>query len=110
MHWIPLTESKQLDDIIAASYQKPIAIYKHSTRCSVSVMVKKGLEQQWRLSDQEMPVYYLDLLAHRAISNRIAELFSVEHQSPQLLVISHGKAIYHASHSEIDYEDIVRAA
>lgn len=106
MNWLPLTDDKQLDEIVNASYQKPIAIYKHSTRCSVSVMVKKALEQQWRLS-ADIPVYYLDLLAYRPISNRIAELFNVEHQSPQLILLKDGKAIYDASHSEVDFEEMV---
>ena len=107
MHWIPLTDLRQLDELIAASYQKPIAIYKHSTRCSVSVMTKRSLEQQWQLAEDELPVYYLDLLTYRPISNRIAELFSVQHQSPQLILIRDGKAIYHASHSEIDFDAMV---
>ena len=110
MHWIPLTEISQLDEIIAASYQKPLAIYKHSTRCSVSVMAKRSLEQQWQVGDDELPVYYLDLLTYRPISNRIAELFSVHHQSPQLILIKDGKAIYHASHSEIDFDAMVEKA
>ena len=107
MHWIPLTDEKQLDAIIAASYQKPIAIYKHSTRCSVSVMSKRSLESQWNLTDDQMPLYYLDLLSYRDISNKITERFDVQHQSPQLIVIKDGKAIYHASHSEIDFDEMV---
>src|ERR1035437_7689937 len=110
MRWIPLSNEKQLDEIIAASYHKDIAIFKHSTRCSVSIMAQKSLEQQWDLPDDELPVYHLDLLTYRPISNRIADLFAVMHQSPQLLLIRDGKAIYHASHSEIDFDEMVRAA
>jgi bacillithiol system protein YtxJ len=109
MRWIPLTENQQLDDIIAESHHKPIAIYKHSTRCSVSLMVKKGLESEWRLTGEQMPVYYLDLLTYRPISNRIAEVFAIEHESPQLIIIRDGKPIYSASQSEIIYDDIVES-
>jgi bacillithiol system protein YtxJ len=70
-------------------------------------MVKKSLEQQWRLSDEELPVYYLDLLAYRPISNRIADLFAVRHQSPQLILIRNGKAVYNASHSEVDFDEMI---
>ena len=107
MHWIPLIDEKQLDDIIAASYQKPIAIYKHSTRCSVSVMVKRGLEMDWNLDT--IPAYYLDLLSYRPISNRIAQLFGIEHESPQLILVKDGKAVYHASHESISVDDLVSA-
>jgi bacillithiol system protein YtxJ len=110
MRWIPLTELTQLDELIAPSNDKTIGIYKHSTRCSISVMVKKSLEMQWTLSDDKLPVYYLDLLSYRAISNRVADVLDIEHQSPQFIVIKNGKAIYDASHSEIDYDAIVKAA
>ena len=51
-----------------------------------------------------MELYFLDLLAHRSISNEVAERFGVVHQSPQLIVIKDGKAVYDASHSDIDAE------
>jgi len=109
MHWIPLTNDKQLDEIVAASYHGDQAIFKHSTRCSISIMAKKSLEQQWDLPPDDLPVYYLDLLAYRSISHRIAEVFAIMHQSPQLLLIRDGKVIYHASHSEIDFDEMVKA-
>ena len=107
MHWIPLTDSSELDTAIALSHSKPIAIYKHSTRCSVSVMVKRGLERDWTASEEELPIYYLDLLAYRPISTAIAERFGIRHESPQLILIKNGKAVYHASHSEIDIADLL---
>jgi bacillithiol system protein YtxJ len=45
--------------------------------------------------------YFLDLLEHRDISNEIVIRFVVVHQSPQLILIKDGKAIYNASHSDI---------
>jgi bacillithiol system protein YtxJ len=106
MQWIPLTEEKQLDEIIADSYHKPVAIYKHSTRCSVSVMVKRSLELEWNLSTEELPIYYLDLLIYRPISNKIASLLDVEHESPQLILVKDGKAAYYASQGDIDTEEV----
>lgn len=99
MNWIPLTESEQLQEI-KSSPNKSI-IFKHSTRCSISMMAKKRLEMEAVLIPQEVPVYYLDLLNHREISNTIAEIFQVVHQSPQLLVIKNGDCVFEASHGEI---------
>jgi len=73
-------------------------------------MAKKALEQQWRMDNDQLPIYFLDLLNYRPISNSIAERFAVQHQSPQLILIKDGKAIYNASHSDIDYADIVKVA
>lgn len=47
-------------------------------------------------------LYFLDLIEHRDISNEIATRFGVVHQSPQLIVIKDGKAVYNDSHESID--------
>lgn len=99
--WKQLTDLGQLNEIIDLSTQKPVAIFKHSTRCSVSRMVLKQFENEFDLQDKVVP-YFLDLLEHRDISNEIATRFGVQHQSPQLIVIKDGKAIYNASHESID--------
>lgn len=110
MNWIQLTEVAQLDEIVRDSQVHPVAIFKHSTRCSVSSLVKRNLERDWNMEADKLSVYYLDLIAYRNISNEIADRFAIRHESPQLLLIKDGKAIYHSSHSEIDFDDIVRAA
>ncbi|RDI56296.1 bacillithiol system redox-active protein YtxJ [Flavobacterium glaciei] len=105
INWNELTDLGQLDEIIAASNEKPVAIFKHSTRCSVSRMALKQFENQFNSSDKVTP-YFLDLIAYRDISNEIATRFGVYHQSPQLILIKEGKAIYNVSHSDIDAEEL----
>ena len=99
--WKPLVDLGQLDEIVDLSNEKPVAIFKHSTRCSISRMALKQFENEFDLEDKIVP-YFLDLLNHRAISNEIAVRFGVEHQSPQILLIKNGKAIYNDSHSDIE--------
>jgi len=105
--WNQLTDLGQLDDIVEESNTKVVAIFKHSTRCSVSRMALRHFESDFDFEEKMTP-YFLDLLAHRAISNEIANRFGVEHQSPQLIVISRGKAVYDASHNSIDAQDLKR--
>lgn len=101
--WIPLQDLGQLNEIITVSNEKPVVIFKHSTRCSVSRMALKQFENEFDLEDK-VDAYFLDLLEHRAISNEIASRFGVYHQSPQLLLIKEGKCVYNVSHSDIDAE------
>lgn len=103
MNWTPLTSIDQLNEIAAS--EKPAAIFKHSTRCSISRMALKQFENEFD-SEAVVTPYYLDLLEHRDISNEIAAKFGVYHQSPQLIVIKNGKAVYDASHSDIDAETL----
>lgn len=101
INWIPLTDLGQLNEIMELSHQQPVAIFKHSTRCSISRMALKQFENEFDLEGSVTP-YFLDLLNHRDISQEIATRFDVYHQSPQLLLIKEGKSIYDASHGDID--------
>jgi len=103
MKWIELNSLSDLETVLTASHENPVAIFKHSTRCSVSFMAKKTVERFW---DLDIDAYYLDLIAHRDVSNAIAQKLSIEHQSPQMILIKEGKAIYNASHSSIDVDSM----
>ncbi len=108
MNWIPLQEEEQLQEILLNSNTKPQVIFKHSTRCSISSMAKNRLDK----TDQPEGIdfYYLDLIKHRKLSNKIAEDFQVRHESPQVLVINNGKCIYNESHSGISMDEIEASA
>ncbi|WP_347052002.1 bacillithiol system redox-active protein YtxJ [Flavobacterium olei] len=101
VNWTELTDVLQLAEIQAISAEKPVVIFKHSTRCSISRMALKQFEREYDLTDV-VDAYFLDLIAHRDVSNEIASRFGVYHESPQLILIKNGKAVYNASHSEID--------
>lgn len=107
MNWNPLEQAEQLQQIVAESGTQDVLIFKHSTRCSISRATLDRLERNWK--ETEVPnvkAYYLDLLNYRDISNTIAEQFRVEHQSPQVLIIRHGKSVYDNSHFGIDFAEI----
>ncbi len=109
MNWLTLSSEEQFHKVMFESLEHPVAVFKHSTRCSVSLMAKRSLEFAWSDAASGMPIYYLDLLEHRNISNLIADTLKVTHQSPQLIVIHNGTAVYHASHSSIDAEEAIES-
>ena len=112
MLWRPLSDINQLKDLNDFSKEQGISavlLFKHSTRCSISSMALSRLETKWK-DDEKIPAYYLDLLSHRHISDEIANLFSIEHASPQVLLIKNGACIYHSSHSGIVASEILEAA
>lgn len=105
LQWLPLVHLDQLDEIVVASGEKPVVIFKHSTRCSISRMALKQFENGFDL-ENEVDAYFLDLIEYREVSNEIANRFQVIHQSPQLLLIKEGKSVYDVSHSDIDAEEL----
>jgi len=104
--WKKIETQKDLDLAIEKSFQQKVLIFKHSTRCFISKTVLKSFEKQMENSDKEQSYYFLDLIAHRDISNEIESRFDVTHQSPQLIALENGKAFYNASHQSIDLDKI----
>lgn len=99
--WKVIKSEEDLDSAIEQSKTKKVAIFKHSTRCFISKTVLKNFENEVDQSEKDVSYYFLDLLAHRDISNKIASDFGVHHQSPQLIVLENGKVVNDASHQSI---------
>jgi len=107
VHWKDLQQMSDLAIIDGISSNKPVMIYKHSTRCGVSLTVKRNLEKSWNSElEQLLEPWYLDLLNHRDISNEIAKRYGIGHESPQILVIRNGKCIFDASHGEVEMDEV----
>lgn len=104
MNWIDIHHEDQLEAIKELSKNKPQVIFKHSTSCSISSVAKSRLERSVIPADVDF--HYLDLKKYRNISARIAEDFSVFHESPQILLIKDGACIYDESHAGITMDDI----
>ncbi len=104
VNWIPITTEHHLEEIKSGSAHQAQLIFKHSTRCSISSMAKSRLERS------ELPAnvqfHFLDLIKYREISNKIEEIFDVNHESPQVLLIKNGTCIYDESHNGISMEEI----
>ena len=105
MNWIPLTTIEQLDLLRERSADFPQVIFKHSTRCQISTVTKSRLDKN--TVPENIDFYYLDLLKYRHISNAIAEQFSVQHESPQILIIKDGSCFYNESHLSIHMDEIL---
>jgi bacillithiol system protein YtxJ len=108
MNWNKLITLEQLEEIKLLSHQKPVLIFKHSSRCSISSMSLDRLLRNWKEEDQlKVTPFFLDLIAYRSISNQIEEIFGVPHASPQILLIKEGQSVYDESHFNISYPEIM---
>ncbi|WP_113662063.1 bacillithiol system redox-active protein YtxJ [Pedobacter nanyangensis] len=102
--WILLNHISQIDGIkVAQGYS---LIFKHSTRCSISMMAKRTFERYWDVIPDKVSLYFLDLISHRDVSAYIADTFQVHHESPQILLIKDGQCILDASHGDISAEEV----
>lgn len=104
MDWKMIKDEHELDQILKRSESKPQVIFKHSTRCSISSVAKNRLERSEAPSGADF--YYLDIFGYRNLSNKVAALFNVHHESPQVLVIRNGICVYDESHMGISMAEI----
>lgn len=108
MSWKDLNHSKQLDELLDESHDKPVAIFKHSSRCGISHMVQDELKSQWDIRPEDVSFYHLSLIERRDVSNHVADKLRVPHQSPQLMLLKRGEVVYNASHHSINLRDLKR--
>lgn len=80
--------------------EHPVLTFKHSTRCSISSMAWQRLGRGWDAANP-IAVLYVDLIAHRDVSNAISDYTGVPHASPQMILSRSGEVLGYASHMEI---------
>ena len=97
---IPFEHPQSFEDLTGyLRLTGPVFIYKHSTRCSVSLFAMKRL----LLLDttQNETWVYIDVVAQRPLSLALAEELNILHESPQLILLSEGNVLAHGSHHQV---------
>lgn len=101
--WRTLETAADVEQAIQQAQKQPVAFFKHSTRCGTSHQLMDQLVKDTQNSPGGIAFYYLDLIVHRSLSNQIAEILNVAHQSPQLILFYKDEVVAHASHHAIDW-------
>ena len=89
-----------LDQALAARKGR-IVLYKHSTQCGMCDGALEEIQEFLKSGGDAGAFYYLDLLAHRDVSNAIAQRLGVKHESPQAIVLDDGKVAAVLNHRAI---------
>ena len=107
---IELSSTDDLDRVWALSDEKPCVLFKHSTRCPISSRALSAFEQALSRPEATSVTWaYLDLIAHRDVSNEIASRSGITHQSPQAILLQKGKPVWNASHIGITVDALIEA-
>lgn len=93
-----------LEDIKESMY----FIFKHSSTCPISASANKAVTNA--IPCLEIPVYRIVVQDNRDLSAQIARTFGVVHESPQIILIKDGKAVWDESHYGIASDTLVAVA
>ncbi|GGG09427.1 bacillithiol system redox-active protein YtxJ [Paenibacillus abyssi] len=102
-----LTTVEQWNTALEGAADKPLLVFKHSTRCSVSAGAYDELMNF--LEDAKGPKFdtaMVLVVEDRPVSNAIEERLSLKHASPQAILIENGKVIWSATHWNITYSSL----
>lgn len=97
-----LENLQHLDEVIAESANRPVFLFKHSSRCSISAAAQRRFAEFVRARQEGADAVFahLDLIRHRDVSDAVASRLGVPHRSPQAILV-HGGAVWHTSHGAI---------
>lgn len=77
------------------------AIFKHSVVCGTSAFALRSMEKILSEAGGSVDFYIIEVRTQRKLSDYIAQKIGVRHESPQIILIKGGKALWNASHSAI---------
>lgn len=105
--WHTLTEKAALDQVLEESFEKPQLLFKHSTRCSVSLFARLELEKYRQEIEKHAGMHLIDVIASRDVSRYAADKLDIAHESPQAILIAGGEVVWHDSHGSVKGETIL---
>lgn len=90
----------QLEDMIDLSAERLVLLFKHSTACPVSARAYAEYQDFVSSTGGDTPLRcgLILVIENRPLSDWVSLKLGIKHESPQLLLVSNRKAIWHASH------------
>lgn len=86
----------------------PTVVFKHSVTCSISIGVKREFDA-FVAAHPQVPTRLVIVQRERPLSNALAEVLRVRHESPQAMVVRDGAVVWHASHHRITAQALASA-
>ncbi|MNW28358.1 hypothetical protein D3C74_51830 [compost metagenome] len=97
----PIHTSEQLHAVLDASSDKPVLVFKHSTRCPISARAHQEVENYLRSANDNFEYGIILVVEDRPVSLEAADVLQVKHESPQVILVKDGSVVWHTSHSDI---------
>lgn len=104
-----LSTDAELEAALSESFERPVVLLKHSEWCSVSeraIEAARGEIEEWA---KRIGCRIVVVQNQRELCDSIARRLGIRHETPQILVIRNGRAVWDASHAGITESSVRRA-
>lgn len=98
-----INDRTTLENLLTDSKRKPVIVFKHSNACSISARAYREMEKF------DGQVNILEVQSAREVSSELANLTGIRHETPQVIVLKDGKAVWNASHFDVTAGDVAKA-
>ena len=103
-HFVPVADQDDLDQLLAASAERPVVLFKHDFACPISAHAYR------ELAAVPVEVPLIDVERQKGLADEVVSRTGIEHESPQVIVLRNGRPVYSASLWDITAEEVSRAA
>lgn len=94
-----ITSTESLAEVLELSNDQPILFFKHSNSCGISDRAFREFQRYLQSPESALVHNYVIVVQKaRDVSNLLARLVGVEHESPQAILVRSGQAIWNDSH------------
>jgi thioredoxin 1 len=98
-----------LDAAIEESRVRPVLLFKHSRTCGISHEALDALHELVEQGSTHAAYKVITVQSHRHVSELAERRLGVRHETPQAIVLRHGKPVWRASHFRITTEAMLQA-
>ncbi len=100
----PLTDVAGLDDLLTRSHDAPVVLFLHDFSCPISARAHREMQ---RLPDEaRAAITLVDVGQAHAVKRAVEERTGVRHESPQVILLRGGAAVWDASHFAITAKEV----
>ncbi|PYS74654.1 MAG: bacillithiol system redox-active protein YtxJ [Acidobacteria bacterium] len=97
-----LVDKDTFENLISISRERPVVVFKHSNACPISSRAYREMEQLENVN-------LIEVQTARELSREVANLTGVQHETPQVIVLRDGKAVWNASHFDVSAGAVTKA-
>lgn len=101
--YCPVSSVEALDALFMQSQEAPILLFLHADRCGVS------RHASGEVSQVDTTIWLVDVQRSQDLSREIERRTGIRHESPQVILLSHGRPHWSASHRHITASAIQHA-
>ncbi len=105
-----ITSTVALAEALKSSDQQPVLFFKHSNTCGISQRAFGEFERYLESPESgKVQNCLIVVQTAREVSNELARQLSIEHESPQAILVSKQQAVWNDSHLALKSETLKAA-